>query len=90
MTCNRCGICCNTIVTEIKPKDIRLISMRENFVKVIKDNGKTFAVMQSKCSKLSSRGCTIYGRRPESCKIFPSEEAKNRWKQINPDCGMLK
>jgi Fe-S-cluster containining protein len=89
MTCHRCGLCCNTQTTEIPDNCIRQVSFRKNFIKVVKDKEKTYAIFKSECKHFKDNRCMIYDRRPEACKIFPLEENKERWRKVNPGCGML-
>ena len=88
MTCKRCGICCRTVVTEIAEKDMRQMGFKLNCRGFIKHDGKIYAIMDSECKQFKNNRCKIYDRRPEACKTFPlgSEE---RWRKINPECGML-
>ena len=88
MTCNRCGICCRTIVMEIAEKDMRQMGFKENCRGFIKHDGKIFAIIDAPCKHYVNGRCKIYDRRPEQCKTFPSN-CKEQWAKINPSCGML-
>lgn len=82
-------MCCKISTMKINPLFRRAVSMRENFIKIVKLGDESYAVFESKCKNLKGNMCGIYDRRPQTCKIFPSEIHKKLWKKICPNCGML-
>lgn len=90
MTCHGCGECCRTMIVPAELYNVQILSLRENFEKIVYCEGKEFIVLKSVCKFLTpDRKCRIYRNRPIACKMFPIEEVKPLWKEIYPDCGLL-
>lgn len=88
--CKRCSICCRRMVIPAEHYDIDTVRMRKNFKKLVKYNDKTYFVFESTCRYVTYGDiCRIYRNRPPMCKMFPTEDTKELWRTVNPDCGMV-
>jgi len=76
-------------------EDLEACRLRENYLMEVRHKGKTYVVMESKCSCLllhynkftNYSWCTIYPRRPKLCRGNPND--MKLWKKIHPDCGLF-
>jgi len=86
--CLGCGICCETMIIPDYGYNPETIKLRDNYIKTVEYDDKTYYIMRSKCKYLIGTKCKRYDRRPQECKTFP-KGCEGLWAVINPACGMI-
>lgn len=87
-TCNRCGKCCNTIVTTMMYNSglrdyLEWLSLHQGIVvKRDKSTNVVWVEFRNKCSNLRFKRdkavCRIYNDRPKVCRVFPLDPITGR------------
>lgn len=89
--CLQCKYCCRVLAHKIAPDPIGLELYKARELEIIHDSqeNETWLVIPHICPKLTSKGCSIYSRRPYSCQVFdgrrhPASMKKCLWPKNNP------